>query len=339
MLFPQIGVESHARSKKPIDRWSTLAAVALSIMLYFFPKTLVFVIPLLILVFLALLYPIWNFWWIEDYLPRRIIAVLIVAALTCIIGFNVPLEPTQKTAGLRVPNKENPSTAVPLYADSGSNKGGSVSVASPFSTSPPALTSETKTPKATKQNKPNPAPAKQQPRPVIPNSPEAYGGMKAETGPTAKLSPYGQGMTAVQAFAIVDRLNSVFRGKKLIFVITAPKENERFRKDFYAMVVRACRASADTGCMIEPVPDPDVELDTGIPSAQYPGIVIHAPDSLPELTETMLKQALDQCFIIHKNKTIPDGIAKLNPSPGTELVWFELGPGSPWNPGGGCQAN
>lgn len=164
-------------------------------------------------------------------------------------------------------------------------------------------------------------------------------GTKNENGATVKPSAYGQGVTAIQAFAIVTRLSGVFSGKKLTFVITAPKENERFRQEFYAMVVQACHASTRTDCMIEPVPDPDVELDTGIPVAEYSGIVIHASDSHPELIETMLKNALDQCFIIHKNTKIPDGVSKLNPRPDSQLVWFELGPGSPWNPAGSCQAN
>jgi hypothetical protein len=113
--------ESRGKTKKPIDRWLALAAVVLSVLLYLFPKTPGIVIGCLALVYLSLLHPVWNFWWIEDYLPRRIIALICMALAMCIIGFNVPLETKEKVGELPAVNSVTSNT-VPVYSDSPSNK-------------------------------------------------------------------------------------------------------------------------------------------------------------------------------------------------------------------------
>jgi hypothetical protein len=151
-------------------------------------------------------------------------------------------------------------------------------------------------------------------------------------------------MSVRQTFEIVGQLHGTFarQNPPLTFVITAPHESARFRQNFYTMIVAACQGIPEkSSCLIEPAPDPNVELDTGIPTPKYPGIVIHAPDSLPDLLGTMLKQYLGKCFLIHKTTKVVEGISQLKNKreQDSQLVWFELGPGSPWNQGGGCEMN
>ena len=79
--------------KKPIDLWLGLfGGIALPILLYLFPKTQEIVSCLLVLMFLALIHPVWKFWWIEDYLPRQIMGLLLLSLVLSIIGFEVPYE-------------------------------------------------------------------------------------------------------------------------------------------------------------------------------------------------------------------------------------------------------
>ena len=46
----------------------------------------------LLLIFALLVHPIWSFWWIEEYLPRRILGLIILATVLVIVGLNVPIE-------------------------------------------------------------------------------------------------------------------------------------------------------------------------------------------------------------------------------------------------------
>jgi hypothetical protein len=85
--------------------------------------------------------------------------------------------------------------------------------------------------------------------------------------------------------------------------------------------VAACQSQPTSQpCLIEPAPNPQTELDTGIPAPQYPGIVIHTDDSLPQLTGTMLRMYLEGCFIIHKSPNVPNGIESKKP---TEFEKFD----------------
>jgi hypothetical protein len=57
---------------KPIDRWLGLAGIAMGIALYLLPKTPNVVLFSLALIFALLIHPIWNFWWIEAKLSRKL---------------------------------------------------------------------------------------------------------------------------------------------------------------------------------------------------------------------------------------------------------------------------
>jgi len=168
---------------------------------------------------------------------------------------------------------------------------------------------------------------------------------------------YRNEMTIAQTVSVMKELSKVFRADTLtppIVVITAPPAESNFKEDFYQLVVAACqqrppkprpqphpRGAFDApiveniGCMIEPVPDPRIEVDTHIPKPIYSGVVIHTDQSFSMAGE-MLRNALGYgCFAVRKSQNMPAAITRLSPGTGP-LIWFELGSGSPWNTKGPC---
>lgn len=68
--------------KKPIDRWLSIASLAAAILLFLLPKSPPIIVSLLVAMFLLLLHPLWNFWWIEKALWRRLIALMILITVS-----------------------------------------------------------------------------------------------------------------------------------------------------------------------------------------------------------------------------------------------------------------
>jgi hypothetical protein len=64
-----------AKGKKPVDRWLTYLGIGLALVQPFLPKTPSIVLVSLASVFAVLIHPVWNFWWIEAKLWRRIAAL------------------------------------------------------------------------------------------------------------------------------------------------------------------------------------------------------------------------------------------------------------------------
>lgn len=77
------------RAQKPVDRWLTSVAVMLTILLWGLPKTTTIVISLLSLIFLLAIHPIWNFWWIEEKLWRRLTSLAVLTVALCITGIEM----------------------------------------------------------------------------------------------------------------------------------------------------------------------------------------------------------------------------------------------------------
>jgi hypothetical protein len=73
--------------RKPIDRWLALLSVAIGIAYSLLPKTPSVVVVSLGLIFLLLLHPIWNFWWIEESIGKRTCAVIALAIFCSLLGF------------------------------------------------------------------------------------------------------------------------------------------------------------------------------------------------------------------------------------------------------------
>jgi hypothetical protein len=98
------------QSQKPIDRWLALGGIVLGIVLFLVPKSPVVVGVLLGIVFLLMVHPIWTFWWMEDYLPRRIAGLIALATVLTIAGFTIPMEvsPVPPKPELQYPPPKGP---------------------------------------------------------------------------------------------------------------------------------------------------------------------------------------------------------------------------------------
>lgn len=72
--------------QKPIDRWFGLVATALGIGMTWIPKTPLWLISSLVLMFMLLIHPVWNFWWIEETKSRRLISVLLLCVALFVLG-------------------------------------------------------------------------------------------------------------------------------------------------------------------------------------------------------------------------------------------------------------
>jgi len=82
-------------------------------------------------------------------------------------------------------------------------------------------------------------------------------------------------------------------------------------------------------------PNYDVEIDAPkFPSSQYSGLVFHGENTLSEI----LLSALGKCFTVRKSETFDDNIKKYYEKRGANnLVWIEVGPGSPWRTPESCR--
>lgn len=77
------------RRKKPFDIWLALIIFSAAIIMWLIPKTPLIIIIALIVIFVLLSHPVWNFWWIERELWRRCCALLVVAVCLTVLGYYV----------------------------------------------------------------------------------------------------------------------------------------------------------------------------------------------------------------------------------------------------------
>jgi hypothetical protein len=140
--------------KKPIDFWLFIASLVAGIILYVLPKTPLVIIVLLTSSFLVLIHPVWNFWWIEKAIWRRILALGVVALALSGIGYSSWPIPPQQIAETKQPEIKPPPS--PAISDS--------------------------KPKPNKQAKPQPKPEPSKSQPPKPELPGASA-QKQETPP------------------------------------------------------------------------------------------------------------------------------------------------------------
>jgi hypothetical protein len=152
--------------------------------------------------------------------------------------------------------------------------------------------------------------------------------------PSAPVNPveYRNKMSAQKTLETVRLLSRVFlQNPHATMVITAPPESEAF-KNFYAVIVAACQREPTADCTIEPAPNPQLDIDSGITDPEYQGIVIHhKATSASDFTADNFISALS-CYVVRKGSHLPEGIAHLNFNNTPHFYWFELGHGSPWQP-------
>ena len=89
--------ESKPSERKPVDRWLALGSAAVGIAFWLLPKTPLVIILALLLIFALLVHPIWNFWWIEEKLRRRLTACFLFAA--CLVGLGYISWPPHSQSG------------------------------------------------------------------------------------------------------------------------------------------------------------------------------------------------------------------------------------------------
>jgi hypothetical protein len=73
--------------RKHTDLFLGLFSLVAAIIMWLLPKTPIIVIISLVVIFLLLLYPTWNFWWIEKSLRRRFTALLLIASGLYAFGY------------------------------------------------------------------------------------------------------------------------------------------------------------------------------------------------------------------------------------------------------------
>ncbi|MGC9969765.1 MAG: cold shock domain-containing protein [Bryobacteraceae bacterium] len=74
--------------------WLALGSVVAGILLFLLPKTPAVIVVALVVLFLLLLHPVWNFWWIDRSLGRRIAALFVLGAALALVGLAVwPVPP------------------------------------------------------------------------------------------------------------------------------------------------------------------------------------------------------------------------------------------------------
>src|SRR3990170_8788511 len=64
-----------------------LISVAVGVIMWLLPKSLLTVIGSLLIIFSLLVYPVWNLPWIEKSLWMRIAALLLLASMLCVLGY------------------------------------------------------------------------------------------------------------------------------------------------------------------------------------------------------------------------------------------------------------
>ena len=142
---------------------------------------------------------------------------------------------------------------------------------------------------------------------------------------------YRTEMTLKQSAVLVERLANVFkRYQPIWFVVTAPTESKSFKDDLYDAIVSACHQAGPNSCTIEPAPDPEKEVDTGIPESKYNGVVIHSVSKQPD---EYLGEAIFGAFstVSHSQEwEFPDAINKLNMIHNPNFVWIQIGRENPW---------
>jgi hypothetical protein len=120
---PQPVSKSISKSKgKPIDRWLAIVGVAVAILLFLFAKSPLAVSVSVVFLFVLLLHPVWNFWWIEDYIGRRIGAVLLLAIACGLIAYAAwPMKGEERTALVSGTTEQKIDEIARLLKDQGEN--------------------------------------------------------------------------------------------------------------------------------------------------------------------------------------------------------------------------
>jgi len=108
---------------KPIDRWLSLAAIVVGILLYLLPKTEPVIIACCVLTWGLLVHPFAKFWWIERRIWRQITAVLVLTGAVSYLGIHIKPDKDKEPAQSEIPMRSDARPTVPKEAPAPAVKG------------------------------------------------------------------------------------------------------------------------------------------------------------------------------------------------------------------------
>jgi hypothetical protein len=132
-------------------------------------------------------------------------------------------------------------------------------------------------------------------------------------------------LNTLNRFSLAKEIGAKLSGQDIIFVITAPKENGLVKYNLEMIL--------NVGGHIKIAQPPNYDVDIDAPrliDSGYSGIVIHGHNDAHDLIDNLLRD----CFSMHKTTKTIDGLAqyyKVN-----NVVWMEIGKGSPWKSPAAC---
>lgn len=119
-----------------------------------------------------------------------------------------------------------------------------------------------------------------------------------------------------------------------VILITAPSENEQFKRNILGLFTMAMQRVPEKkiGIFISP-PNYEVELDAPkLIGTSQRGITFHGEDAPPGHFMIGFGQ---QTFVVRKTSQIPEGLAQFYKAP--NVIWIDIGPGSPWVDPSSCR--
>jgi hypothetical protein len=101
---------------KPIDVWLAIGATVVGMICFLVAKSPPVIVALLALMFALLFHPVWNFWWVEKRLWRRLGACTVLLVALGLIGWESWPMP-EVTSSVRVKYSSNQNYSVVRAAD------------------------------------------------------------------------------------------------------------------------------------------------------------------------------------------------------------------------------
>lgn len=100
-------------AKKPLKTWITCWSLAVAILLFLLIRSPSVVVLCLAAIFGLCVHSIWNFWWIEDGMKRRVGALAVFIVFLVLVGFNAwpraaELSSETKTAPTELVSQQKP---------------------------------------------------------------------------------------------------------------------------------------------------------------------------------------------------------------------------------------
>jgi hypothetical protein len=108
------------KESKPVDRWLGVAGMALGLLLFLLPKTQPIIIGCLLLIWLLLLHPTINFWWVENRPWRQCLAFVALTVSLVWLGLYIKPEAAVQPQPQQQETKREtvPTTPAPVVDES-----------------------------------------------------------------------------------------------------------------------------------------------------------------------------------------------------------------------------